>query len=238
MDFNATIDLIIKDLRETAEIIDDLKKYPGVPFLQVELAKSKCKSAGEVISLLKNLTEKISVAVTSPPVEPEPAVVIPPSPVIATAPLIDLETSIDPAPVTVPSPIKTPTPVQKTDSPKKEREKVTDYAILADKFNRPSNRSDGQSDNRAIEEDASEILMARPITNLFEAIGLNDKFLFIGEIFKGNKEEYAQIISRLDKAENLSDARAIITSYTGNSNENEAVKQLLRLVKRKFPPHE
>ncbi len=109
---------------------------------------------------------------------------------------------------------------------------------MADKFNRPSNRSDGQSDNRAIEEDASEILMARPITNLFEAIGLNDKFLFIGEIFKGNKEEYAQIISRLDKAENLSDARAIITSYTGNSNENEAVKQLLRLVKRKFPPHE
>jgi hypothetical protein len=232
MDFNATIDLIIKDLRETAEIIDDLKKYPGVPFLQVELAKSKCKSAGEVISLLKNLTEKISVAVTSPPVESEPAVVIPPSPIITPTPVID------PAPVTTPSPVKTPTPVQNTDIPKKEREKVTDYPILADKFNRPSNRSDGQSDNRAIEEDASEILMARPITNLSEAIGLNDKFLFIGEIFKGNKEEYAQIISRLDKAENLTDARAIITSYTGNSNEYEAVKQLLRLVKRKFPPHE
>ena len=55
MDFNATIDLIIKDLNEAREIIDDLKKYPGVPALQVELAKSKCKSAGEVIALLKNL---------------------------------------------------------------------------------------------------------------------------------------------------------------------------------------
>jgi len=53
MDFNATIDLIIKDLQEAREIIDDLKKYPGVPVLQVELAKSKCKSAGEVIALLK-----------------------------------------------------------------------------------------------------------------------------------------------------------------------------------------
>jgi hypothetical protein len=46
MDFNTTIDLIIKDLNEASEIIDDLKKYPGVPALQVELAKSKCRSAG------------------------------------------------------------------------------------------------------------------------------------------------------------------------------------------------
>ena len=51
MDFNSTIDLIIKDLNEASEIIDDLKKYPGVPALQVEFAKSKCKSAGEVIAL-------------------------------------------------------------------------------------------------------------------------------------------------------------------------------------------
>ena len=59
MDFNATIDLIIKDLDEAREIIDDLKKYPGVPVLQVELAKSKCKSAGEVIALLKTIKENL-----------------------------------------------------------------------------------------------------------------------------------------------------------------------------------
>ena len=56
MDFNATIDLIIKDLNDASEIIDDLKKYPGVPALQVELAKSKCRSAGDVIALLKSIT--------------------------------------------------------------------------------------------------------------------------------------------------------------------------------------
>ncbi len=54
MDLNAAIDIIIKDLNEAREIIDDLKGYPGVPELQVELAKSKCKSASEVIALLKN----------------------------------------------------------------------------------------------------------------------------------------------------------------------------------------
>jgi len=59
MDFNATIDLIIKDLQEAREIIDDLKKYQGVPVLQVELAKAKCKSAAEVIALLKKTEDGI-----------------------------------------------------------------------------------------------------------------------------------------------------------------------------------
>ena len=68
MDFNATIDLIIKDLRDASDIIDDLKKYPGVPQLQVELAKSKCKSAGEVIALLKTLKGNPSF------IEKEPAI--------------------------------------------------------------------------------------------------------------------------------------------------------------------
>ena len=69
MDFNATIDLIIKDLRDASDIIDDLKKYPGVPLLQVELAKSKCKSAGEVIALLKTLKENSSFAEMEPSVQ-------------------------------------------------------------------------------------------------------------------------------------------------------------------------
>jgi hypothetical protein len=66
MDFNATIDLIIKDLDEAREIIDDLKKYPGVPVFQVELAKSKCKSAGEVIALLKSLRDNIPLVKEEP----------------------------------------------------------------------------------------------------------------------------------------------------------------------------
>ena len=69
MDFNATIDLIIKDLDEAREIIDDLKKYPGVPALQVELAKSKCKSAGEVIALLKSLRDNVPI-VKEEPIKP------------------------------------------------------------------------------------------------------------------------------------------------------------------------
>ncbi len=62
------------------------------------------------------------------------------------------------------------------------------------------------------------MLKSQPIDSLPDAIGINDKFLFIREIFKGNQVDYHQAISRLENAENLTDAKAVIMSYTG---ENE-----------------
>jgi hypothetical protein len=67
---------------------------------------------------------------------------------------------------------------------------------------------------------------------------VNDRFLFIREIFDGNKDDYAKAISRLDNVESLSDARAVIMSYTSENIESEAVQQLLNLVKRKIPSNE
>jgi hypothetical protein len=204
MDFNATIDLIIKDLEEAGKIIDDLKKYPGVPALQVELAKSKCKSAGEVIALLKTMSDNMFLVKEESKKE-----VIPIE--ITTLPIVEMEGS------------------------KKIRKKVAESNIIADNFSHLSNRFNEQLGVQKGEEDVSAILKTKPLSNLSEAIGVNDRFLFIREIFNGNKDAYTQAISRLDNAESLSDARAVIMSYTGDNNENEAVKQLLDLVKRKLP---
>ena len=54
----------------------------------------------------------------------------------------------------------------------------------------------------------------------------------------GNPESFEQAISKLDKAENLADASAIIISYAGDKKETEAARQLFDLVKRKFPADE
>jgi hypothetical protein len=216
MEFNATIDLIIKDLDEAGKIIDDLKNYPGVPALQVELAKSKCKSAGEVIGLLKSMKDNQSVAITSPPV-------------VKTSPAIVK---------TAPPDVITPPPAEKKEESKKNLKIVSEPAIIADNFSHLSKRFTEPAGNLKSNVDVSEILEKKPLTSLSEAIGVNDKFLFISEIFEGNKDAYKQALLRLENAHSLSDARAVIMSYTGDKAENEAVKQLLSLVKRKLPSDE
>jgi copper chaperone CopZ len=202
MDFNTTIDLIIKDLNEAREIIDDLRNYPGVPSLQVELAKSKCKSAAEVIALLKNIQGQPVAEAKKKPEAGRPSFVI----------------TVDEIPF--------------------NKKKVTESAIVADTFSHLPNSLNEQLGNLRDDNDVSDILKTKPLTNLSDAIGVNDKFLFIRELFNGNPESYNQAISKLDDAASLADAKAVIMSYTDNDAENEAVRQLLDLVKRKFPVDE
>jgi hypothetical protein len=224
MDFNTTIDLIIKDLNEASRIIDDLKKYPGVPALQVELAKSKCRSAGEVIALLKSINIP-AVTAMEPPAEKQNVQ----APVEAETAMVTEKK----APPAEEMKVHTKKPVPKSPAIKKD-----ETPSIADKFSHASDLYEEQAAGLKTEKDLSDQLKAKHISSLSEAIGISDKFLFIGEIFDGNKESYAQAIAKLDKAENLQDAMAIIMSYTGGNTDNEAVSQLLELVKLKLPSNE
>ena len=230
MDFNSTIDLIIKDLNEASAIIDDLKKYPGVPLLQVELAKSKCRSAGEVIALLKSINIPVSVVSEaiheSQPIQKQPETLVSEKP----AKVKPLQKESIPADNSVTAVEKKPKPA--------EAIKQADTMMVADKFSQKTDLYETQSASIRIEKDLSDRLKVKPLASLTEAIGISDKFLFIGEIFDGNKEAYAQAISRLDKVENLDDAVTIIKGYTGEKPESEAVVQLLDLVRLKLPSNE
>jgi copper chaperone CopZ len=233
MDLNSTIDIVIKDLNEAREIIDDLKKYPGVPELQVELAKSKCKSAAEVIALFKNLQPKINSPVQEkPPVKEEKIQEkLPEKP---DKVIVVTEKEVKEVAMTV---ISEAPPMAK-EEPVQTIKKPAESAIIADRFsNRPESFNE-KLGNLKHEDDVLEILKTKPLSSLDEAIGINDKFLFIREIFDGNSQSYNQAIQKLESVGSLSDAMAVIMSYTGENTGNEAVKQLLDLIKRKFLAHE
>ena len=240
MDFNATIDLIIKDLQEAREIIDDLKKYKGVPFLQVELAKAKCKSAAEVIALMKQ-EESQKTEDGRPKMKEERPKTEDGSRSAAEIPLRrepktedrSLETEVE---KTVP--VETSKPQTASPEPEHPVKKPADAGRIGDSFSHLSSRFNEQLGNRKTDDDLSGMMKTKSITSLTEAIGINDRFLFLREIFDGNKDAYTQAITKLENATSITDARAVIMSYTGDNDENEAVKQLLDLVKRKLPSNE
>ena len=238
MDFNSTIDLIIKDLREAGEIIDDLKKYPGVPPLEAELAKLKCRSAAEVISMLKTLVP-VATEIQQEPVQRTIVQKVIREPVAEPLPVVE-QATVMAEKMPVIQDVKEPVQVAEV----KEQEKVKasrkepESSILADRFSHLSNRFNEQLGSRKGDEDISDILKAQHVDSLSDAIGVNDKFFFIREIFNGNQNDYTQAILRLETTDSLVDARAVIMSYTGENSESEAVRQLLEVVKRKLPADE
>jgi hypothetical protein len=58
MELKSTINIILKDLEDARALIDDLRNYQGVPLIQIELARAKCRSAEDVIRLLSSLLEE------------------------------------------------------------------------------------------------------------------------------------------------------------------------------------
>lgn len=233
MDLNTTIDIIIRDLQEAGEIIDDLKKYPGVPELQVELAKTKCRSASEVIALFKHLPEKVSHVREEKTVVPEEIRQIKDSEKPESAayvPGINYKEVIE---THVPDASK-----ETMEKPVQNVKKPLETAIIADQYSNSPESFNEKLASLKHEVDVLEILKTKPLLSLDEAIGINDKFLFISEIFDGNVDLYNQAIIKLESVGSLADARAVVMSYTGDNTENEAIKQLLYLIKRKFPSNE
>ena len=259
MDFNGAIDIIIKDLRDAQEIIDDLKRYTDVPAFQIELAKAKCKSAAEVIAFLKGIKTDGAPGnrgVNRPSGQADAGT--------ASAAGEELQTGAtphghdvgkpagnngvaaeSPAGIHNDSQVTGGTSVRVEDditgmgeAGRAPVKKSLESAIIADKYSHLSSCFNEQLGSSRTGDDMAEYLKSKPLINLSDAIGINDKFLFIREIFNGNKESYSRAIAQLDHTGSLPEARKLIMGYKGDEEENEAVKQLLDIIKRKFPGHE
>ena len=226
---NSTIDIIIKDLNEAREIIDDLKNYPGVPEFQIELAKSKCKSASDVIALIKR------ISLTAPPPaethEPHAEHVTEKAEPYVEPVIEKSEPRVEPV-------IEKAEPQAVKEVPRPSDKKPSGFSIIADQFAGMPESFNENLGTRKHGDDVLEILRSKPLSSLDEAIGINDKFLFIREIFNGNTDSYNEAIQKLEKVGNISDAMAVIMGYAGDNSGSEAVTQLVDLIKRKFIAHE
>ena len=75
------------------------------------------------------------------------------------------------------------------------------------------------------------------LNSLQSAIGINDKFLFVNELFNGSMEKYNHSIANLDDLKTLNGALIYLNELRIElqwNSSNEAYKKLLELVHRKF----
>jgi len=97
--------------------------------------------------------------------------------------------------------------------------------ILADRFR------EGQ------EKRISDKFQENKIVDLRTTIGINDKFLFINELFEGNMRIYDEVLQKLNSAVTMAQAELLMLdlkiAYNWDS-ESPTVKKFVELVRRKF----
>ena len=128
-----------------------------------------------------------------------------------------------------------PVPVQEE---KKQQAEPAKAAILAEKISpsdfHPINETLVQQKTGA---DLSSKLQTAPLSSIVSGIGLNDKFLFIRELFNGDNALYSSAIRNLDTADSLDDALNYIHRHFEWDEKNEAVQKFIALVYRRHGNH-
>lgn len=244
-------DLLAKKLRELELICAPLKSDPEPGQMDMELAVEKIRELYGFLS--GQMKEK-------PETLPESDIAKPMNEVIKTeikretksaeskkpAPFIDVNRS-QPVPPAKPN-ITEMVPEESIeldgeenngiippDEPPLREPKKEGKAIIAERFQKTEKKY--MNENLAKSKTANDLtskIQKKPITDLRASIGINEKFLFIKELFKGNGDYYGKSIDFLNQAGSLENAMQYIHENFQWDKESETTTRFIELIQRKF----
>lgn len=105
--------------------------------------------------------------------------------------------------------------------------------IIADKFQSKKFVHDSISE-KSLKQDVSSKLQSKPIKDINSAIGLNDKFIFIKELFRNNKESYHETIQVLNNFDTFENAIEFLSENFKWNSDDPNFERLKELVRRKY----
>lgn len=137
-----------------------------------------------------------------------------------------------------PLPFNNPNPPQKmeTDLPKNE-EKEPEETVDKSQTNLMDAIGEGDKKEES-SPSLSERLGKTKVEDIHAAIGINQKFLFMNNLFMGEKELYDSAIDRLNKFSSLDDAHNYINAELADQykwdKESDAYEKFISLVERRY----
>lgn len=290
MDYRSSLKVITDDIASLEAIIDDFGNIEGVPTLQVNIAKLKCRNAVEILTLIAESIEESEKSnrvecieceeerVKEATLEDENGTIeetenkeaenieaennVAENKEVENSGLesenfehrgdvekdwekqlenVVVETELDSKEPLL-STVETDCSVADNDSKLTEiadretadREnadnQISHKTIIAETFNANPNTLIGQIGESA----TSTSVIAKGASNLFHIIGLNDKFLFVRELFNGNVEKYQIAIDTINKTDSYAKAIACAEKMVLSKERGEAFALLTDFIKRKF----
>ncbi len=111
---------------------------------------------------------------------------------------------------------------------------VQEKSLLAEKFNQTRPTLNEELSSHVASGDLAKQLKNKPITNLSSAIGLNEKFELINNLFHGDKQKYEQTIEMLNKVTDYHEAIDFLSVNLKLDLSQPMVQRLLELLQRKL----
>lgn len=237
---------IIDEIYQLESYVQGWRDMENVPAIEKDLVQRKLQQIYDHVKRLNpetiQVTEEkpLTIKEVPPVVIQEPEITVP-GPVHEITFDKTIELIEEPKPIIQEIPVKTEPVKQvievtvsktKVETEKFEKPKEPVKEILAEKLTQTHKVINETVKTRTV-IDVSSKLKSAPIPSIQSAINLNDKFLFIRELFKNNNLLYNQTIERLNSAPNYEEAISIVEKEFAWDMSDSLVNKLVELIKRK-----
>lgn len=216
-------------LDDMQQILNKNNESPHLNTLEIDLLKQKTLAIYDTLVHLNPSNQPAEKPLqNSEEKQPPESKPVPPAPLTSKMSTPEKETK-------GPSPNPTTPITRKQDNQTQPtKEPLTEKSTL-DLFSDTSTATIGET--MAKNDALGERLQTSPISDLREAIGINDKFIFINQLFKGDMERYNRILDELNGFSSLKGAQTYLTElavqYQWNT-EDPAYLKLADMIERKF----
>jgi hypothetical protein len=256
MDKNLLKGQLKTDLDLINEQIETILSYSDrIPQIEIDLLRNNVIEFYEKLVILGKQNSHTLVRETKD--EPSSEKVIEKIELVEKIPETNVETLTDTKPdiesetivTSVPEEIITEPAVQKTETvpvkePAKKQKSTIDLfsetsnTTVADKLSGKQSSLHDTISQSQTETSLNTKIQKQPIKDLKNAIGINEKFLFINELFDGNMHEYNDALTRIQSnCTTLNEAEEILNTLKNHYqwNENKSSVSLFRnLIERRF----
>jgi hypothetical protein len=222
MVYKNTLEAIIENVKEIENLVSEFAKYKKIPAVEMDLTLEKVRNLYDILLLLKKSgQEEESVQASqdaSAPIE------LPP-----TEEAEDIKMTDKTAEDAKADSIARKEPEETIRQENEEKEK-----IVSDRFKSESASIHDSISKLQQYDDLSSKLQTKPISNIADAIGINEKFTFIKELFDGDAEKYNDTIDILNKVINFNDAYNYLMGNFNWDMDSPLVQKILNLIRRKL----
>jgi len=238
MNVERAFEILSKDIEEIEDILSGIEKTSLPDDLEMALAVSKLRNLKENFSTLSHTLQKSIQQAVFTASDGKPEETKTESVVVEKENILQADQKAvkdEELPPREEPPVAEPTtkPVSVSEENKSPKQKKKGKTVfLSDTFEKKHSFRN-ENLGKAHPRDVSSTIKNRPLSDLQRAIGLNEKFMFIRDLFDGDSKKYEETVQFINKAVSREQVDTFLARFKWDEKK-EAVHKFRELVERKL----
>ena len=221
MKFKNTTEALYIQAKEIVDAVAKIETSGDIHAIELDLLLEKLRSIYDLVSEMKNAISGDSNADVSESLK------------TGMNENLDTESEIE----TIPSEEKLEKqdkPIEIEEIPESTKKEKPEVAFITDRFKTSKPTLNEEMEGKSKKENLSSQLNLTPINSISGAIGLNEKFELINELFSGDKNSFEGTLEVLNKADSFVEAYNYLNENFDWDMDSMYVQRILELIRRKL----